>query len=201
MPKRPATIDLVGLPPDISDDERAMRTSLYEAWVRSADEFREQLLYMADFLEERGHPDYMVCRSEWVPRRFNRQGTAQLPAWWCWSVKPPQPHGWSVGKAIPRTPSYNFFPWLCWPQGWVRFTGGYQLRDGFEPIHIGMGFLDPITVPDAWCVCIQPHSTHYNTPAANRHGRLEWTRLFWPVETSWERVETKPQPSLFDGVL
>lgn len=187
-------------------DERAVRQSLYLAWRESAEAFRFALLIAADWFEERGHPDWAVCRSGWVPRACRNANPGR---WWKWQVRPPAPTGWDVRAAVKRTPSCNAGFWLCWPAGWVRFTGGYALRDGFEPAHIGPRgeeFADGelVTVPDAWCVSVRPHSTVHNLTAEGRLGRAGWTALFHPAGTTFPADEPKRAvfagPTLFDGV-
>lgn len=210
MPKRPDTLPDDEFPAEMGESERAVRRALYAAWVRSAAEFRGLLPVMADWFDERNHPDGAVCRADWTPRAVNSR-TADPAGWWKWSARPPEPTGWDVRRAVFRTPSHNSRLWLCWPRGWVRFTGGYVLRAGYEPAHVGpggewfVGVEDRVTTPDAWCVCVQPHATKYGTPACNRHGRAEWTKLFHPHDAVWETPAAvpaavpAPQPTLFDA--
>lgn len=201
----PARLDDTVFPTRMGDDERAVRQALYLAWMESAEAFRLALLIAADWFEERGHPDWAVCRAEWVPR-MNRN--ANPGRWWKWQVRPPVPTGWDVRAAVKKTASYNRTFWLCWPPDWVRFTGGYALREGFSPAHIGprgeeFTTGEFVTVPDAWCVSVQPHSTFYNLSAEGRLGRLGWTALFHPPETMFPAVEPKRAvvgTTLFDGL-
>ena len=200
--KWPTTLVDNVFPDGREGNERALRRAMFEAWARSAGEFRYQLLIAADWFADRGHPDEAVCRAAWEPRRVNAKHPTDPGAWWCWSARPPQPHGWSVGRACFASPSHNSRLWLCWPRGWVRFTGGYDFRDGCEPVHRNPKD-DRLTVPGAWCLTIQPHATKYGTPAIGRHGRAEWTKLFHPHDAVWgegERVMPKAQPTLFDAV-
>lgn len=199
MPKRPDAIPRDAFPAGMGGDERAMRASLYAAWAKSAGAFRYQLLIAADWFADRGHPDEAVCRSEWVPRGMNSL-QADPAGWWRWSARPAAPTGWSVGRACLASRSHNSALWLCWPRGWVRFTGGYLLRDGYMPIHCHPRD-DAPTVPDAWCVSVQPHATKYGTPACNRHGAAEWTKLFHPPGSFPDGAAFWPAPpGLFDDV-
>jgi hypothetical protein len=199
---RPERIPGEEFPSSMSWDERAIRQALYMAWLRSANEFRYALLIAADWFADNNHPDEVVCRSEWATTRNRVHNPG---GWWKWRVKPPEPTGWDVRKAVWKSPSHNAHLWLCWPRGWVRFTGGYLLRDGYTPAHIGPKgeyFADNqhlVTVPDAWCVSVQPRQTEYGNAASGRHGRQEWTKLFYPPESLWvEKKAVAVGPTLFD---
>jgi hypothetical protein len=205
MRKLPREVPADAFPADMGIEERGIRQSLYAAWRRSADEFAAQLGIAADFFADRNHPDEAVCRAAWATLR-NRQPSPG--GWWRWHVKPAEPVAWDIRRAGLRGRKHNDRLWLCWPPGWVRLTGGYLLRDGYEPVYVewgGVHFYDQDAgrywsdfVPDAWLVCVQPHATRYGTPTERQHGRVGWTALFHPPGTQFEPARVQPpQPSLF----
>lgn len=198
------------MPDAMPADERAMRRAMYAGWLRSAGAFAEVRAVAADWFADRGHPEEAVCRAEWTPVRCRRPDPGH---WWCWAVRPAAMH-WDLVAAKLRGKKHNDRPWLAFPAGWVRFTGGYRLREGFTPMHLPPGGAwvvgrdsaegpELVTVPDAWCVSVQRRSTAHSRAIERSLGRHGWTTLFHPpgaVRGSEASPRVAAVPDLFGGL-
>lgn len=202
-------------PDSMGSDERMVRQALFVAWAEGVEAFRTALLIAADWFEERGHPDSAVCRAAWQPT-MNKQPDPKR--WWRFAVILPDgspAREWPIKAASLKGRKHNRRLWLCWPPGWVRFTGGYL--GGFDGGPNAAGFRGHLGADgefgstmggsrialrnDGWTVCIGPHGTKYGTPVENRLGRLGYTALFHHPDAASGQPAAVPKvtPGLFDG--
>jgi hypothetical protein len=116
-------------------EEFAFRAGLFHTWkTRPASELSSQFLVFADWLADRNDAEEAAARADWVPYM-----TADPKGCRDWTV--PVAHGmhsWLTLPGRPPVPLGVWFPagglhnarWLlCWPPGFVRFTGPHPHGD------------------------------------------------------------------------
>jgi hypothetical protein len=185
-------------PRAMGDDEFAFRAGLFLKWQElPASEFvANHLPVFADWLADRGSPEEAAARAEWKVYASRKQDPR---AWWQWSV--PVAGGWvrliplknAAGEVADRvieegraklSAAHNARWLLCWPPGFVRFTGTL--------------YHDPRRVR----VTVQmSRSLLYSTPYEARFP-AGYATLFHPFGTTLRPACVEPArpepPSLFD---